>query len=195
MRQEAFMRSFKLWGAMCGAALLAVGAWAQPPEVSTTKIAFVYVQKALASTEEGKARLKELDDWARPRQEQLAKLDKEVNDLKNEIMSKQGTVSDDALAELNRQLVAKHREFEDKQRDGKRDFDQKQQSLLRDLGGKLQQVITDYSAQNHYTAVFIFKPDDLAYLDPGADITDTIIKLYNQKYPLAAKPASSAPAK
>ena len=151
--------------------------------------------EALASTAEGKVRLKELDDWARPRQEQLAKLDKEVNDLKNEILSKQGTVTNDALAELNRQLVAKQREFEDKQRDGKRDFDQKQQVLLRELGGKLQQVINEYSAQKQYTAVFIFKPDDLAYLDPAADITDTIVNLYDEKYPLAAKPASSAPAK
>ena len=45
--------------------------------------------------------------------------------------------------DLNRQLVAKQREFEDKQRDGKRDFDQRQQALLRELGGKLQNVEFD----------------------------------------------------
>jgi outer membrane protein len=184
----------KLGGAVCGGILLVGSGFAQQAE-PPTKIAFVYVQKALASTEEGKVQLKELDDWARPRQEQLARLDKEVNDLKNQIVSKQGLAGDDALSELNRQLVAKQREFEDKQRDGKRDFDRKQQAVLRDLGGKLQQIITDYADKNHYTAVFIFKPDDLAYLANSADITDTIIKLYNEKYPLPAKASSPTPAK
>jgi outer membrane protein len=184
----------RLGGAMFGAILLAGSSFAQQAE-PPAKIAFVYVQKALASTEEGKVRLKELDDWARPRQEQLAKLDKDVNDLKNQILSKQGVTSDEQLSELNRQLVAKQREFEDRQRDGKRDFDQKQQALLRELGGKLQQIITDYAEKNHYTAVFIFKPDDLAYLANSADITDTIIKLYDQKYPLPVKAAAPTPAK
>jgi outer membrane protein len=188
------MNLARLGGAVFGAILLAGSSFAQQAEPAT-KIAFVYVQKALASTGEGKVRLKELDDWARPRQEQLAQLDKEVNDLKNQILSKQGIASDQQLADLNRQLVTKQREFEDRQRDGKRDFDQKQQALLRELGGKLQQIITDYAEKNQYTAVFIFKPDDLAYMADSADITDTIIKLYDQKYPLAAKASAPTPAK
>ncbi len=186
---------WRLSGAVCGGLLFAVSGLAQQAEQPPTKIGFVYVQRALASTEEGKVRLKELNDWASPRQEQLAKLDKEINDLKGEILSKQGAASDDVLSDLNRQLVAKQRQFEDQQRDGKRDFETKQQALLRELGGKLQQVITDYADKNRFTAVFIFKPDDLAYLANSADITDTIIKLYNDKYPLPAKAASPTPAK
>lgn len=189
------MKFSKLCGAVSAAVLLAASGFAQPAEQPATKIGFVYVQRALASTQEGKARLKDLDDWARPRQEQLAKMDKEINDLKNELLSKQGVAGDDVLGQLNRQLVAKQREFEDTQRDGKRDFEQRQQALLRDLGGKLQQVITDYADKNRFTAVFIFKPDDLAYLASSADVTDTIIKLYDAKYPQAAQAASPAPAK
>lgn len=181
-------------GAVLAGLLLAGGAWAQQTEVAPAKIAFVYVQKALAGTDEGKARLKDLDEWARPRQDELAKLDKEVNDLKGQIMSKQGVASDEAIAELNRQLVAKQREFEDRQRNAKRDFEAKQQAVLKDIGGKLQEVVTTYSEANHYTAVFIFNPDQLAYLAPSADITNTVIKLYNEHYPLGAK-APAAPGK
>jgi len=102
--------------------------------------------------------------------------------------------SDEAIAELNRQLVAKQREFEDRQRNAKRDFEAKQQAVLKDIGGKLQEVVTTYSEANHYTAVFIFNPDQLAYLAPSADITNTVIKLYNEHYPLGAK-APAAPGK
>jgi len=194
MRQEGFMRFEKLVVAVFAGVFLAGAGLAQQAE-PPTKIAFVYVQKALASTEEGKVRLKELDDWARPRQDELARLDKEINDLKGEIVTRQGAAGDNALADLNRRLVAKQREFEDKQRLAKRDFEERQQGLLRELGGKLQEIITKYADQNRYTAVFILNPNDLAYLATSADITETVIKLYNEKYPLAAKAPAVAPGK
>ena len=71
----------------------------------------------------------------------------------------------------------------------------KQQGLLRELGGKLQEIITKYADQNRYTAVFIFNPNELAYMATSADITDTVIKLYNEKYPVAAKAPPAAPTK
>jgi outer membrane protein len=194
MRQEGFMRVEKLGVAVFAGVFLAGAGMAQQAE-PPTKIAFVYVQKALASTDEGKVRLKELDDWARPRQDELARLDKEVNDLRGEIATRQGAAGDEALGDLNRRLVAKQREFEDRQRLAKRDFEEKQQGLLRELGGKLQEIITKYADQNRYTAVFILNPNDLAYLATSADITETVIKLYNEKYPLAATAPAATPAK
>ena len=185
----------RLSGAVLAGLLLATTAWAQQPqEPAASKIAFVYVQKALASTEDGKARTKELEAWARPKQDELAKLDKDINDLKGELITKQGVASEDAIGELNRRVVAKQREFEDKQRAAKRDFDAKQKALFTEIGGRLQEVITKYADQNRFTAVFILNPDQLAYLANSADITDTVIKLYNERYPLAAA-KTTAPAK
>ncbi len=192
------MRIDKLGAAFVAGALLAAVASAQQAPAaqaeSPAKIAFVFVQKALASTDEGKIRLKQLDDWTKPRQQELEKLDKDINDLKGELVAKQGVATDDAVADLNRRLIAKQREFEDKQRTAKRDLDEKQQALLKDIGGRLQEIITKYAQDNRYTAVFIFKPDDLAYLADSADITDTIVKLFNQRYPVNAG-AQPTPAK
>jgi outer membrane protein len=194
MRQEGLMSFEKLGVAVFAGVFLAGAGMAQQAE-PPTKIAFVYVQKAIATCDEGKVRLKELDDWARPRQDELARLDKEINDLKGEIVTRQGGAGAEALGDLNRRLVAKQREFEDKQRLAKRDFEEKQQGLLRELGGKLQEIITKYADENRYTAVFILNPNDLAYLAPAADITNTVVKLYNEKYPLAATAPAATPAK
>jgi outer membrane protein len=188
------MRFEKLVVAVFACVLVAGSGLAQQAE-PPTKIGFVYVQRALASTDEGKVRLKELDEWARPRQEELARLDKEISDLKGELLSRQGAAGDDALVELNRRLVAKQREFEDKQRINKRNFEEKQQGVLKDLGGKLQDIITKYADENRYTAVFIFNPNELAYMATAADITDIVIKLYNEKYPLAAQAPAAVPPK
>jgi len=187
------MLGTRLGGAVLAGALLSTVAFAQQaaPQAGAapTKFAFVLVQRALASTEEGKVRMKELDTWAQPRQEELAKLDREINDLKGEIITKQGAANDDSLGDLQRRLVAKQRDFEDRQRIAKRDFEARRQTLLKELGGKLQELINKYATENNLAVVFIINPDQLAYLAPSVDITDALIKLYNDRYPLAAAPA------
>jgi outer membrane protein len=165
-----------------GALGMAVGAWAQGPEVAS-KIGFVEVERAVFVCDEGKARLKDLETWARPRQEELAKLAKEINDLGTELNARRGVASEEALAEMNKQLVAKQRDAEDRQRVAKREFEKRQDEVLKDLGGKLQEIVGTYARENGFTAIFILKPNDLVFLAPGADITETVIKLYNQKYP------------
>ncbi|MFI5142780.1 MAG: OmpH family outer membrane protein [Thermoanaerobaculales bacterium] len=159
------------------------------------KLGFVDVERALASTDEGKVQLKALDEWARPRRDEINQLGQAVNDLQRELMTKQGSASEDVLSALNRQFIAKKRELEDKQRDAKRDFDLKQTTVLKELGGKLQQVIAKFADANRYTAVFILKADDLAYLAKTAELTETVVKLYNESYPVASKAPTAAPSK
>lgn len=154
----------------------------EPP----ARIGFVDVERAIATIEEGKARLGELREWARPREEELARLGREIETLRSEMTARRGTVSDDALAEMNRRLVSRQRDFEDKQRIARRDFEERQGVVLKELGEKLTTVITQHADSNRYTAVFILKPNDLVYLANSADLTETIIKLFNEKYPFTA---------
>jgi outer membrane protein len=186
------MRLLQVTAACLVGLLLAGAGAAQTAPVTPTKIAFVDVEKAVALIEEGKARFLELQGWARPRQDELAKLNSEVNQLGEELNAKRGAVADAELGELNRRLVAKQREFEDKQRIAKRDFEAKQSVVLRELGGKLNEVISRYARETGYDAVFILKANDVAYLSASIDITDTVIKLYNEKYP--GQPAKSGEA-
>jgi len=189
------MKSFGFIGFGLATGLLAAAALGQEAQAPAIKLGFVDVEKALASTEEGKVKLKQLDDWARPKQDEINQRGKELSDLQAEMVSKQGTASSDVLEDLNRKFVSRKRDLEDLQRVAKRDFDERQNAVLRDLGGKLQDVITKYADQNRYTAVFILKPNDLAYLATSADLTDTVVKLYNAQYPVQAKAPSPAPAK
>jgi len=167
---------------LCGA-LIVAGGQALAQEAVQVKLGFVDVEKSLFSIDEGKARLKALQDWAKPVQEELAALSREISGLQADLASKQGVANDAALGDLNRRLVDRQRVFEDKQRRGKRDFDERQEVILKDLGGKLNEVITKYADENRFTAVFILKPNDLVYLAHSADITDTVIKLFNERYP------------
>jgi len=177
------MRTLRVPVVVLVAGLVLAGGVVSAQDAPPVKIGFVDVERALFTIDEGRARLKELQDWAKPLQDELASLSKEIADLQAEIAAKQGVANDAALAELNRKLVERQRVFEDKQRRGKRDFDERQEAVLRDLGGKLNEVVTRYADENRYTAVFILKPNDLAYLAKTAEITDIIIKLYNERFP------------
>ncbi|MGV8042004.1 MAG: OmpH family outer membrane protein [Thermoanaerobaculaceae bacterium] len=168
--------------------LVAGAAMAQAPE--PTRIGFVDVERAIVAIDEGKAKLKDLETWAKPRQEELQKLGKEINDLQGELVSKRGVASQEALDQIQQRLVAKQRQFEDRQRVTKRDFEERQDAVLRELGGKMQQVIQGYAEKSGYAAVFLFKPNEVAYLAPSSDLTDTVVKLYNEKHPFAAAPAA-----
>jgi outer membrane protein len=196
---EAVMSFRKLLLALAATLFLVGAANAQQAapaqENPPVKLGFVDVERALASTDEGKVQLKALDEWARPRRDEINQLGQAVNDLQRELMTKQGSASEDVLSALNRRFIAKKRELEDKQRDAKRDFDLRQTTVLKELGGKLQQVIAKFADANRYTAVFILKADDLAYLAKTAELTETVVKLYNESYPVASKAPTAAPSK
>lgn len=167
-----------------------LGASVAVAQQDAAKIGFVEVERAIAMIDEGKAKVQELEVWARPRQEELGKLGKEINDLQGEIQSKRGVATEEQMVELNRRLVTTQRAFEDRQRVTKRDFEEKQDQVLKELGGKMQAVISTWAEANKFTAVFILKGNDVAYLAASADVTDTVIKLYNEKHPIKAPAAA-----
>lgn len=167
--------------------VLTLAPLAAAQEAGPVKIGFVDVERALYSIAEGKARLAELQEWARPRQQELQRINDEITNLQQELNSKRVTGTEQELSELNRRIVARQRDFEDRQRNARRDFENRQQTILKEIGDKLNVVITNYADSNRFTAVFILKPNDVAYLANSADITDTVIQLYDQAHPHGGK--------
>jgi len=98
--------------------------------------------------------------------------------------------SQEALEQIQQRLVAKQRQIEDRQRVTKRDFEERQDALLKDLGGKMQKIIQEYAEKSGYAAVFLLKPNDVAYLAPSSDLTDLVVRLYNEKHPFSAPAAA-----
>ncbi|HPW55772.1 MAG: OmpH family outer membrane protein [Thermoanaerobaculaceae bacterium] len=182
MSMGRFLSLVAMVGIAAGAAM------AQAPE--PTRIGFVDVERAIVAIEEGKAKLRDLETWAKPRQEELQKLGKEINDLQGELVSKRGVASQEALEQIQQRLVAKQRQIEDRQRVTKRDFEERQDALLKDLGGKMQKIIQEYAEKSGYAAVFLLKPNDVAYLAPSSDLTDLVVRLYNEKHPFSAPAAA-----
>ena len=148
------------------------------------KIAFVDVERAVATVQEGKAKLDELRAWAEPNDKQIDDLAKRVLDLQRQILQQRAVASPDALKRLEEEELDGRRRLEDLRRDLSREFETRQNQLLLDVARKLNQVVTDYAKANDIDAVFIHKGSTLIYMAPTSDLTDTVIRLYDERFPV-----------
>jgi outer membrane protein len=147
------------------------------------KIGFVDAERAVASVHEGQEKLKELEAWAAPEQRRVEALANQVNELREKINQQRAVASQQAMQDLQNQERQALRAYEDARRKFERDLEAKQTEFLSDVAVKVGTVASDYGRDNDYDAIFVLKAQPLVYVRESADLTDTIIKLYDQRFP------------
>jgi outer membrane protein len=84
--------------------------------------------------------------------------------------------------------------------DAQSDLDESQGKLMQELGGKMMAVLEKYATQNAFAVVLdVSNPQTpVLWAASAVDITNDIVKLYDQAYPggaaAAAVPAAKPPA-
>jgi outer membrane protein len=185
------------------AATLAVPAvWAQAGGASTSpgKVGVLNMEVAITSTEEGKQAANELTAKFAPRQTELQNIQKQIQDIGTRLQTTSNTLSDDEKYRLTRESDTLTRNLQRKQQEARDDYQEAQQDLINTLGRKLMTVLDKYSRENGYAVVFdnSSQQTPVIYAAGAVDLTQDIIKLYDQNYPVksaAAKPATPAAAK
>jgi outer membrane protein len=149
------------------------------------KVGFVEVERAASMVQEGKAKLKELQDWAKPLNDDIAQQTTRLAELQRQLTQQRAVSTPEALKRLQDEALAAQRRLEDARRDAQRELEAKQTEILGDVARKMKEVVTDYAKANDYDAVFILKEMTLIYLVPTANLTDTVVKLYDERFPVA----------
>lgn len=150
---------------------------------SAGKVGFVDAERAVAEVDEGRAKISELDEWAKPRRDRLDRLAARISELRQEIAQKQSIASEEAVQALQQDELQARRDFEDSRRDFEHELDQKQNEFLADVAVKVGTVASEYGRTNDYDAIFVLKAQPLIYVRESADLTDTVIRLYNERFP------------
>lgn len=149
------------------------------------KIGFVDAERAAGEIEEGKVKIAEVQAWQAPYQARLDRLREQVLALRDQLNAQQGTASPEAIAEIERNQVEAVRAFEDARRDYERELDLKQRELLDDISRKIREIGVEYAQANDYDAVFLVGTMPMVYVAESADLTNTIIEIYNQRHPVS----------
>lgn len=173
--------------------------WAQGTttagSASGNKVAVISVRQAIVSTAEGKQASAELQSQFAPRQNELEALNKQVNDLRQQLSANQTTWSDEQKAKAQNQGQRLAAQLERKNNELQEDVNAAQAEVVDRIGRKMMDVLDRYSRENGFVAVFDSSAQNspILYASSNIDITQDIIKLYDQAYPVKSS-ATPAPA-
>ena len=169
---------------------------------AAAKIGVLSVRQAIVNTAEGKQASAELQSQFAPRQNELEAMNKQINDLRQRLQTGGDKLSQDEQTRLQRQGEALAKQAQRKQEDFQEDLNAAQQEAFDRIGRKMMDVLDRYSRENGYVAVFdsSTQASPIIYVANTIDVTQDMIKLYDQAYPVkagaapATKPAAAKPA-
>jgi outer membrane protein len=179
-------------------ALRAQGAAAAPASsgAAGNKIGVINVRQAIVTTSEGKQASAELQSQFAARQTELENLNKQITDLRQRLAAGQSTLSQDEQARLTRQGELLARQLQRKQDEYQEDVNASQGDVIDKIGRKMIDVLDRYARENGYVAILDSSAQNtpILYASNQIDVTQDIIRLYDQAYPLKAGSATPKPA-
>jgi outer membrane protein len=172
--------------------LIAVLALAAPLFAQNTpaRVAVIDVQKVLTSSTAGKAAYDKLKKMQDDRVEKAKAMDDEIRKLDTDINTKKISLSEDKLADMAKQLNDKKIAMQRYAQDADREIGEARDRELQALEVKIKPVIDAIGKEMGIAAIFNKFESGLVYASDAIDITDTVIKKFNEAQ--GAAPAAAA---
>jgi outer membrane protein len=183
------------------ALLMTPALWAQTAATSAapTKVGIINIQAAIMSTQEGKQASAEMQSQFAPRQAELQNLQKQIQDIQQRLQTGATTLSEQETERLTDQGQRLSRTLQRKQQDDQADLTDARQDAVNRIGRKMVAVLSKYAKEHGYSVILDTSSQQtpVIYASNRVDLTEEIIHLYDQAYPVkaAAKAAPKAPVK
>ena len=169
-------------------AALAIPALAQSS--APARVAVIDVNKVLSSSAAGKTAAAKLKQLQEDKMARAQKLDDEIKTLDNDINTKKISLSEEKLTDMAKQLSDKKIAMQRFAQDADRELQEAQARVMADLNQKIMPVVDQIGKEMGLAAIFNKFESGLIYASEAIDITDVVIKRFNdaQGAP-AAQPA------
>ena len=145
-----------------------------------TKVAVVNSQKAILDTAEIKKAQVDLEAKFKPRQDQMGRLTKELQDIQTQLQS--GKLNQNAEQELTTQGQRKQRELQRLQDDLQADVDRERNDILQRSGTHMQEVVKKLAEEKGLDVVV--DSSNTIFYKPSLDITAEAVAAYDKAYPV-----------
>jgi outer membrane protein len=165
-----------------------------PPPV---KVATIFGQNAIVSTQEGQRASAALNAKYAPRRDEFNRKQTEMQSLRDQLKRGQATMSAEARNRLNQAIDAKNKELKRLGEDSQNALEEEEGAMMQQLGEKMLSVINDYASRKGYALVLdVSLPNGpVLWASPSVDITSDIVKLYDQAHPAGAAAPAVPPQK
>jgi outer membrane protein len=162
---------------------MAMAALAAPLFAQTSvpaRVAVIDVQKVLTTSTAGKAayeRLKKLQD---DRVSKMQKMDEEVKTLANELQTKKLSLSEEKQSDMAKQITDKQTAMQRYAQDADKEVTEARDKALQELDNKIKPIIDGLGKEMGLAAIFNKFESGLIYASDAIDITDTVVKRFNE---------------
>jgi outer membrane protein len=143
------------------------------------KIAVVNVQQAMLDSDELKKASAALEAKYKPKQDELQKLQTDLESIQQQINS--GKLNPQAQADLQFDGQKKQRDAQRLSDDLQQEFDRDRQDILAKSAQKMQAVVKKLAEEKGYDVVV--DVSQMLYFKPALDITPDALAAYNKTYP------------
>ena len=169
-------------------AALAIPALAQSS--APARVAVIDVNKVLSSSTAGKVAAAKLKQLQEDKMARAQKLDEEIKTLDNDINTKKISLSEEKLTDMAKQLSDKKIAMQRFAQDADRELGEARDRVMAELNQKIMPVVDQIGKEMGLAAIFNKFESGLIYASDAIDITDVVIKRFNdaQTTP-AAQPA------
>jgi len=164
-------------------------------QTAPSKVAIIHIQNAILATKDGQKAQADLTTKFSPRKEQIQKLQTDVNQWQDQLSKGSATMSEDAKNKLMKQIDDTKKRGQRDAEDFDADVQQEEGKIMNEIGSRIMDVIIKYCTSHGYSMVVdVSNPQTpVLWADPSVDITNDIVKLYDEAHPGTG--ATSAPAK
>ena len=158
-----------------------------------TKIGFVNTLAVLQETAEGRQELSQMEAYQNEKQQAMQTQSEELQALRQQYDSQARMLNPQTATEMEQEIETKDRQLRRMQEDFEIDVNRRQTEMLNKMSEKIQALIAEYAEQNGFGVVFLQSPQ-LPYFSPALDISADIIKIYDERNPVAgSEPSAPAP--
>jgi outer membrane protein len=151
------------------------------------KIAVINTQKALLETDEIKKAQQDMEARFKPRQEQMVKIQKELEDIQAQLNS--GKLNELGSQEMQAEGQRKQRELQRMQQDLQEDVERERTEILQRAGTRMQEVVKKLADEKGLDIVV--DSGNTLFYKSSFEITGEATTAYNKAYPAAAAPAAA----
>jgi outer membrane protein len=157
-----------------------------------SRVAVIDVRKVLAESAAGKAAFERLKKMQDEKASRAQKLNEELASLESQMKTKSMSLSEEKVAELNRQFTDRKVALQRFAQDADRELTEARDRALQDLEKLIMPVINDLGKEMGFAIIFNKFEAGLVYASDAIDVTDVVVKRFNDA---TAKPTPAAAAK
>lgn len=162
-------------------ALLTVLLLATPALAADNKIGYVDLQKALNTSEAGKAAKERISKKVKEYEGTIDTRQKEIKKLKEELEKQAMLLSEEARGAKERDYQQKVKEFQRFTKDIQEELQQKDADFTKQILEELFKVIKEVGEKEGYTLILEQSESSILYADEKVNLTDKVIKAFDAK--------------